>query len=129
MISLNKRTVKNVIGKGIVYSFKNFHADENDNKIKWDNFKFYTPLGNLTNANGRRYFEVEAEEYVIERGTISKRFIIKVDKENGLEAIEWDIDSTREGIRMGLEGDIIVRGFIPSDPTQEITIVYMEVLS
>jgi hypothetical protein len=48
--------------------------------------------------------------------------------EKGLEAIEWDIDAQRDGVSMGLEGDILVRGFIPTDNEKDIIVDYMEVL-
>ncbi len=128
MIKLRKHTVHSQKGKGVVYTLTNIRFDQKDNKLKWDAFRFYTPPGNLTDDDGYKYFEVGAEEYLLERGLKNKRLIIKVDMYNGLNAIECDSDAERDGIIMGLEGDIIIRGFIPADAGRDITIDYMEVL-
>ncbi len=78
MLVFKKHTVNNTKGQGVVYTIKNFRFDEKNLQLKWDAFRFYTPMGELIDEQGFRYFDVDGEEYPIGRGLFNKGLIIKV---------------------------------------------------
>ncbi len=128
MINLKKKTIIGTYNFTVVYTINNFRVD--GNYIKWDSFKFYTPEGTLTeNETGYKYFNVSTEEYLLERHPLlHKNLLIKVDETNGLMAIEVEEGSNGEMIEFGLEGDIIITGYIPSTSNgSDIEIQYKEV--
>lgn len=128
MINLIKHTIKGKMGSTIVYRLTNLGFDESVNKLKWDSFRFYTPLGNQVDENDRRYFEVPADEIPIERDdTLNKEIQVKITKDEGVEMIEVFEGAETDPISIGLEGDIVVFGVIPTDPQNDIEIHYKEV--
>lgn len=125
---LEKKTIKGEKGKTVCYSIQNLRFDSSDNRIKWDTFRFYTPEGNEIDSQGFNYFDVPADEVLIERDdTLNKYIMIIVTKDTGTELLEIYEDAEMEAVTIGLEGDIIVYGFIPADTATEITISYKEV--
>lgn len=127
-MQLNKHTIQGKKGATVCYTLTNFRFDSSDNKLKWDAFRFYTPEGNQTDDEGFKYFDVPADEYLIERDdTLDKEFMIIADKEEGIEIVEILEGAETEAIIIGLEGDIMAAGFIPADPAAEINIDYKEV--
>jgi hypothetical protein len=128
MIDLTKHTIKGKIGSTVVYRLANLRFDESDNKLKWDSFRFYTPLGNRVDEKGYKFFAVPADEIPIERDDIlDKELAVIITEKNGVEAVEIFEDAENETISIGLEGDIVVTGFIPADPQKEIELHYKEV--
>jgi hypothetical protein len=128
MMILNKHTIRGKKGSTVCYTIPNFHFDINDNHLKWDDFRFYTPLGESMDEEGFRYFDVPADEVLIERDdTLTKDLIIIATQEEGVEVIETLEGAEGEVITIGLEGDIIVSGTIPASEEEEITIDYKEV--
>ena len=127
-VNLEKSTIIGKKGITVVYSINNFRFDSQDNKLKWDAFKFYTPEGNLE-EDSFKYFDVSAEEYLIERhASLNKQLLIKVTVADGIEAIEIEEGVNSPMIEIGLEGDIIIFADIPTDTAKDITVNYKEVL-
>lgn len=125
----NKHTITGKKGETVCYTMPNFRYDSEDNKLKWDAFRFYTPLGQLSDEEGNMYFDVSSDEVLIERDdTLNKTNLIKVTNE-GVEVIEILEGAQMEEIIIGLEGDIVCTGFIPVDTAEEITIDYKEVVN
>jgi hypothetical protein len=125
---LTKNTVKGKKGKTVSYTLPNLRFDITDNKLKWDAFRFHTPEGNQTNNEGFKYFDVPADEVLIERDdTLNKQLIIKITRDSGTEAIEILEGAEIEAIIIGLEGDVVAAGFIPANLEEEIIINYKEV--
>jgi hypothetical protein len=123
---LNRHTITGKKGETVCYTMPNFRYDDNDNKLKWDAFMFYTPAGIQSDDQGT-YFDVPGDEYLIERDdTLNKSLLIKVTL-SGTEVIEILEGAQMEEIVIGLEGDIVCTGFIPVDPEVEIVIDYKEV--
>lgn len=129
-VNLTKHTINGSYENTVVYTITNFRYDDGDDKLKWDAFKFYTPEGTqVEDGTGYHYFDIGTEEYLLERhATLNKELIIKADETSGVEAIEIEEGSEADGITMGLEGDIILSGIIPSTADgSDIEIDYKEV--
>lgn len=125
---LNKHIIHGRKGKTVCYELPDFHFDTSDNKLKWETFRFYTPLGDNTDEQGFHYFDVPADEALVERDNdLDKNLDIIVTKGNGVEILEVFDGAEVETITIGLEGDIIVSGFIPASPHEEIVFDYKEV--
>ncbi|NIR04220.1 MAG: hypothetical protein GTN82_02205 [Candidatus Aminicenantes bacterium] len=125
---INKQITREKKGKTVCYTLSNFRYDDSDSKLKWDAFKFYTPVGNQVDDQGFHYFDVLGDEVLIERDdTLNKGIEIKVISNEGVEVIEIYEGAETEAIIIGLEGDIIVSGSIPADLQAEIIIDYKEV--
>ena len=131
MTNLEKQTIIGKKGITVVYSIANFRFDVNNNKLKWDQFRFYTPEGSSTETiDGIEYkfFTVSAEEYLLERHvSLDKNLMVITEVGKPTKAIEIEDGATGEQITLGLEGDIIISGYIPTDPTVDIEIKYKEV--
>jgi hypothetical protein len=122
---LNKHTIRGKKGETVYYTIPNFTLE--DSIIKWDPFKFYTPVGDQT-EDGFTYFNVPSEQILIERDdTLDKEFIIIITKDQAVEFIEILEGAESGTIQIGLEGDIVASGFIPANPAEEINIDYKEV--
>jgi hypothetical protein len=125
----NKHIIKGKKGETVCYTLTNFRFDNNDNKLKWDSFKFYTPAAVQIDEQGFAYFDVPGDEISIERDPeLNKKLIIKITISSGTEAIEILEGAESEPISIGKEGDIVASGFIPADTTKEITIDFQEVI-
>lgn len=132
MYSKIKNSIKGKKGKTVCYTF-NLEITENTIiNIKWEPWRFYTPEGNLVEAeSGCKYFEVQALNEDFNRETIDKEILIgvKYETESTINVIERYQGSQEENPFQiyGLEGDIVLTGIIPADPEQEIQIEYKEV--
>jgi hypothetical protein len=127
-MTINKKIIKGKKGETVCYTLLNFRFDSSDNKLKWDAFRFYTPVGNQTDDNGFKYFDVPGDGALIERDdTLNKEFMLIVTKDQGAEVVEILEGAETEAIVIGLEGDIVAAGLIPADVAEEITIDYKEV--
>ncbi len=125
---LNQHTIRGIKGKTIFYSLPNFRYDTDDHLLKWDAFKFYTPVGELTDEEGFHFFDVPAEEILIGRDDqLNKEMLIMVDQSQGVTVLESMEGAVWDPITIGLEGDVIASGYIPCDPQKEIVIDYKEV--
>jgi hypothetical protein len=125
---LNKHTIHGEKGKTVCYSMPDFRFDASDNKLKWGAFRFYTPEGGSVDEEGFAYFDVPAEEILIQRDeSLDKEIIITTTRDNGAEAVEILEGAEIEPIIVGIEGDFVATGFIPASPHQEIVIDYKEV--
>jgi len=125
-MTLNKHTIEGKKGETVFYTMPNFRYE--DNKLKWDAFRFYTPEGNQTDDEGFKYFDVPGDETLIGRDdTLNKELMIIVTKDQGTEIVEILEGAEMEEITIGLEGDIVCTGYIPAAVGEEITINYKEV--
>lgn len=125
---INKQIIVGEKEKSVCYNVKNFRFDEGDNKLKWDDFKFYTPAGPKKDNRGFHFFDVPADEVTIKRDdALNKSLMVMVTRDRGIEAVEIYEGAEAENISIGLEGDIVITGFIPADPMVEITVDYKEV--
>ncbi len=131
MVNLEKQIIIGKKGLTVVYSMANFRFDTSDNKLKWDQFRFYTPEGDSTETVDSieyKFFTVSAEEYLLERhASLNKILMISTAVGSPTKAIEIEDGAAGEQIVLGLEGDIIISGHIPTDPTVDIEIKYKEV--
>jgi len=127
-VILIPRVIKGQKGKTVIYKLENFRFDE-DNKLKWDNFKFYTPVGDKV-ENGFNYFDVPGGEILIERESdLDKYVMIVIRKEEGIEWYEeFDGASGGADLSIGIEGDMVVIGFIPADENENVEIMVKEVI-
>ncbi|MCP5106005.1 MAG: hypothetical protein GY950_21655 [bacterium] len=136
-MKLEKLTIHGKKGKTVCYSLPNFRFDDRDNKLKWDAFRFYTPVGKIADQEGRRFFNVMGAEVLIRRNhSRDSKLILKITRERGLEVLEFP-DSARTAAagdgaasftgHADLEGDIVATAFIPANPGKEIVIHYKEV--
>lgn len=125
---LKKHTIRGKKGKTVCYSIPNIRFDETQNVLKWEAFRFYTPVGNQKDEHGFEYFDVTADEIPIQREKdLDKHLVVKVSRDEGVEAIEVLEGAQHETMTVGLEGDFVINGYIPSDPAIEIAIDYKEV--
>jgi hypothetical protein len=125
---LNKHTIRGKKGSTVCYSLPNFHFDSNDNHLKWDDFRFYTPVGESMDEEGFRYFDVPADEVLVERDDmLAKDLMIIATQDEGVEVIETLEGAEGEVITIGLEGDVIISGTIPAVDEEEVVIDYKEV--
>jgi hypothetical protein len=123
---MNKHTIRGKKGDTICYTCSNLRLD--DGKIKWDAFRFYTPVGTLIDDDGYKYYDVPADEVPIQRDPMLKiELIIVVTQNSGVEAYEVPVGAEGGIGPIGLEGDIIVTAVIPSAPDEEIICDYKEV--
>jgi hypothetical protein len=127
-MQLNEHIIRGKKGKTVCYKLENLRFGPNDNKLKWDAFRFYTPEGEQTDEEGFTYFDVPDDEFLILRDELlNKEFVILVSKDEGVEFVEVIEDADMESFSIGLEGDIVASGFIPTNPDEEIVIDYKEV--
>lgn len=123
-MTIIKRNIKGEKGRTIFYRIPNIRAE--GAYLKWDAFRFYSPLGVITDTEGDTCFDVEANEILISRDdTLNIELKILVTKDGGVEVFEV-LEGAEHSIQLGLEGDVIINGFIPVG-TGEIIIEYKEV--
>lgn len=123
-----KHTITGKKGKTVCYTIANI--DFTANTLTWDPFIFYTPHGDLTDAQGNKYFNVPPDSITLQREELDKRFYLKISVTAEPELIViYQDEKPAQPLVVGLEGDICVYGHIPTDPLQEIQIHYKEVLS
>lgn len=121
-----------LIGKYVYYTIFNVRME--NNKLLWDESKFYSQLGNLEDKKGK-YFIIPAppdgEVDLSRNQSISKKIIIRYTALNGLE-----IHEILEGtiidlsiLESDIDGDILIEVFLPSiESGEEIVIYYKEVI-
>jgi hypothetical protein len=122
---IQMKTVQGKKGETVCYSIPNFAYNEASSSLSWDTFRFYTPEG-ILDEGGYKYFEVEEDEVLVERDMSLNKALFVIAKSTGVEAIEI-YEGTSANISMGLEGDIIITGYIPADTGVEIQVEYKEV--
>ncbi len=128
-MKLNKHTIKTMKGKGICYRLSDFRFDAADNKVKWEAFRFYTPIGPIANGDGRRFFNVMGGQVPLTRDKEKdKRIVVKISLSRGTQYFEFYGEEKNDVAQHGLGGDVAVICYIPADPRQEITTDYKEVL-
>jgi hypothetical protein len=128
-IILNKHTIQGIRGRTVVYTLADFQFDETTSRLRWNAFRFYTPVGDRTDEDGFNYFDIPADEVLIERDTaLDKDFTIVIS--SGEVTVIYILEGATGGnINInGLEGDIIASGIIPCDTSEDITIDYKEVI-
>lgn len=128
MVNLTKHTIKGQKGKTVCYTLENLRFDTIDEKLKWDDSKFYTPIGTETDTGDFNFFSVPAGEISITRDSIlDKEALLVISIEVGVEYIEVleGIDGPDLAVS-GLNGDIVATGFIPAG-TGDIVFDYKEV--
>jgi hypothetical protein len=120
-----KNQIKGKKGVTVCYTIPNFRFDETESKLKFDEFKFYTPAGEQD--DGVKYFDVAGDEVLLERDTeLDKKIFIVCTKDEGVIAYEI-LEGEDLDLIYGLEGDIVCIVFIPADPMEKIKIEYKEV--
>lgn len=120
-----KVSIKGKKGQTLIYTLNNVRFDEVDQKLKWDNTRIYTPLGDLDD-NGLKFFDIQADEVLIERDDVLTKEIRIFMTITKVEAIEIYEGADMESTDLGLEGDLVIFGTIPAG-TEEIRINYKEV--
>ncbi|MGD2087257.1 MAG: hypothetical protein PVH61_13820 [Candidatus Aminicenantes bacterium] len=200
---IETKIIKGNKGKTVIYSIPNFQYD--DLKIKWDAFKFFTPVGDQVDAEGFSYFDVPADVIPITRDdtldkvifvisiytgsqfevipielfagqdftviyTANESFtgtknnfaiegdlnvleiglklnlslkrgeniyrLINIDKANSLITVDPPIEDLSTGdelslagpIVIGLEGDILIEGYIPANTGEDVSFILKEVI-
>lgn len=125
---IEKTTITGKKGKTVIYSPK---FEVNEETLSWEGFRFYTPVGTAVDTAGFHYFDAPAGEIVLEREKLSKTLLIIVTQETGVQAIEIyaGAEAQMDPITIGLEGDIVATGHIPTDPNEEISIQFKKVLN
>ncbi len=127
-MQLIKHTIQGKKGVTVCYTIPNFRFDDDAKQLKWDAFRFHTPEGDKKDADGFQYFDVPADYVPIQRDDqLNKQLLVITTLKKGVEALEIYQGATPEPITIGLEGDIIATGIIPSDPNRDIIIDYKEV--
>ena len=127
-MQLVKHTIYGKKGSTVSYSIPNIRFDNDESKIKWDSFRFYTPKGDKVDTDGFKYFDVPEDEVAIIRDDdLNKMLIIIATVDQGIEAIESFEGEESETITIGLEGDIIISAVIPTSLENEIIVDYKEV--
>lgn len=123
---MNKKTIKGKKGETVCYSISNFRFE--NGSICWDTFNFYTPTGTQLDGEGNAYFVVPTISETIQRDdTLDKEVLIKVTQTEGIEIIEILDGAVYPSISIGLEGDIVCKAYVPTDPQESIQIEYKEV--
>lgn len=127
MVLKNTIIIKGKKGVTICYEINNIRIESG--VLKWDSFPFYTPIGDQTDENGDKFFVVPAKEYVIPNrdSEVDIEFNIKVTKDGGVEPSAYFVGAAIQPIILGLEGDVIVTGYIPANTSIEIEITPKEV--
>ena len=125
---VKKQIIRGRMGRTVCYSMPNFRFDRSDNKIKWDAFRFYTPLGNIADSEGTRFFNVMGGAIPVHRDRwVNKQLFVKITRNRGIETFQVPGYAKINSRAATLEGDIVVTIFIPTDPGEEITVLYKEV--
>ncbi len=125
---VNKHTINGKLGSTVCYTLPNIRFDNSDNCLKWDSFRFYTPEADKIAENGFAYFDVPADQVLIERDeSLNKHLLVFITKSQGIEAIELLQGAENESNNFGLEGDIVISVTIPAVQNEEIIINYKEV--
>jgi hypothetical protein len=126
---LKRVTIHGRKGETVCYSLPNFRYDGIDKKIKWDAFRFYTPLGQIADNEGFRFFNVIGKQILMQRDkSFNKELFVKITQERGIEVFEVPEGTETNSFATGLEGDIVVTAFIPTNPIDEITVEYKDVI-
>jgi hypothetical protein len=123
----SKKIIHGIKGKTVCYSINNIRDETG--YLKFDGFAFFTPFGSQQDQEGYKYFDVPADQILVERDeSLDKTLLIKVT-ESIVEAIEIYDGAEFEPINIGLEGDIVAMIYIPSDSGKDIEVEYKEVIN
>jgi len=120
---LENITISGRKGFTVFYSFIPVLTEIVDGiNIKWDGFKFYSPIGPL--SDGENYFEVPSiNENIFKDSSFDKEIFIaiKFESECNVNIIERYIGSIDEAPLeyVGMEGDIILSGVLPSTSSSD----------
>jgi hypothetical protein len=127
-MTLKKVTVLGRKGKTVCYSLSNLRYDSIDNKLKWDAFRFYTPLGHIADNEGLRFFNVMGGQIQLQRDEcFNKKLYVRITQERGIEVFEVPEGTEKNSFATGLGGDIVVTAYIPANPDNEISVEYRDV--
>lgn len=129
-IELHEYIISGQKGRTVCYEVKNLSYSEEDKKIKWYSFPFYTPVGELTDEEGYNYFPVPGDEILIERDPLlDKTGFLRVNM-MGSEYVEVFEGAAGDSFHFytGLSGDIIATIHVPCDPDVDITCTYKRVI-
>ncbi len=125
-MKLTKHSIKGIPGITICYTLPNIRID--GDFLKWDAFRFYSPEGTKKDEKEGLYFDVPAEEILIQRDTVlDKELIICVSLSEGVEVIEILEGADRPEIQFSTTGDIIISGYIPANTAKEVSVNFKEV--
>lgn len=111
---INPPTIVTASLKGIKY-FIEFEYNPDTNVFSWKAFYFYTPAGNLTDTEGKKYFSVHADGFQIIRESIYKEHHLIFTLSEGaahLEVIDFEELPVME---FGQEGDHVGKIEVPAD--------------
>lgn len=125
-MTMNSVTIKGEKGLTVFYTINNIR--EESGALKWDSFRFYTPVGTNIDEAGFKYFTVPVGEVVITRDdSLAIELKVKVTQAGGVEVFEV-YEGVGHNLTVGKDGDIIITGEIPPvGSIEDIQIVYKEV--
>lgn len=126
-MSLTKHTFSGQLGKTVIYSINNLQIETANDFLSWASWRFYTPVGQQTDEEGQHYFDVAACQIPIQREERSYNIIVTVTRDEGIVVYKIYEGEEPDRFSIGLEGDSVLDGFIPSSPDEEISITYYEV--
>jgi hypothetical protein len=124
-MSLSKHTFNGKKGETVLLSFNNIRIE--GDYIKWDAFDFYTPVGDLTDDDGHKYFTVPETQIDIARDPLLDYQVFVIVRISGIEVIKVYEGEEPEKFHVDLEGLIAIDGVIPSDTNSEVILNYYEV--
>jgi len=128
-MSVNNSMIKGKKGCGVVYKVENFAFDEDNETISFDAYRFYTPIAELEDSEGFKYFDVDEDLIPLERDDTFNTYFYLIVRTTGNGVTEYFpvLEPADFDIRLGIEGDIVCLGFIPTDPNEAISITLKEV--
>jgi len=127
-VIFNRHVITGKKGRTICYKIAGFRYDKQDECIKWDDFRFYTPEGDQVDSDGFEYFDVPADEILIQRDPdLDKELLVIITRHRGVDAVEVLAGAEMDPLIIGLDGDIVANCFIPASTTQELVLDYKEI--
>lgn len=112
-------------GETVLLSFNNIRIE--GDYILWDEFQFYTPVGDLTDVDGYKYFTVPSTQIDIPRDPLLDYQVFVIIRTSGIEVLKVYEGEEPEKFHVDLEGLIAIDGVIPSDTNSEVILNYYEV--
>ncbi len=126
-MDVRKSLINGRKGETVCFTIKNFIVHSENSSINWNEFRFYTPVGEEVDSEGYKYFEVPAGNISVVRDEILNKTILVIAEQNNSRVLEILEGAEMEIINLELEGDIVAIANIPADASEEIVVVYKEV--
>lgn len=112
----------------IFYTVSNPRID--GNFVKWDDFRMYTPEGDLTDENGFKYFNVPADEYEIIQDPVLWNGVNIASTVNHKEPYSIEImEGEQREERIDKEGDVFIMIPVPpSSSAEDVKVIVKNVV-